>query len=178
MFKLTYLCIDKQNLLTESKRVEVVTRVKMAKFLHNLHSQIRQTMKNSFKREQKQTGLYSAERENFGQYGKNVILNNESEIMNVLESGRIVEGRLALVKDFDGDWQIEFRAYRRKPQQRKNWLIRKLEHGWVKESVERIKVYESIPKELGTVRVMAVIDRETQEAKDALVDREFDRFSI
>ena len=135
-------------------------------------------MKNSFKREQKQTGLYSAERENFGQYGKNVILNNESEIMNVLESGRIVEGRLALVKDFDGDWQIEFRAYRRKPQQRKNWLIRKLEHGWVKESVERIKVYESIPKELGTVRVMAVIDRETQEAKDALVDREFDRFSI
>ena len=133
--------------------MEVVTRVKMAKFLHNLHSQIRQTMKKVF-------------------------LNNESEIMNVLESGRIVEGRLALVKDFDGDWQIEFRAYRRKPQQRKNWLIRKLEHGWVKESVERIKVYESIPKELGTVRVMAVIDRETQEAKDALVDREFDRFSI
>ena len=93
---------------------------------------------------------------------KKVFLNNESEIMNVLESGRIVEGRLALVKDFDGYWQIEFRAYRRKPQQRKNWLIRKLEHGWVKESVERIKVYESIPKELGTVRVMAVIDRETQ----------------
>ena len=102
-----------------------------------------------------------------------IILKNESEVMSVLESGRIVEGRLALVKDFDGDWQIEFRAYKRKPHASKNWLIRKLEHGWVKESVERIKVFESIPKELGTVRVMAVIDRETQEAKDALVDREF-----
>ena len=103
---------------------------------------------------------------------KKVILRNESEIMNVLENGHVVEGRLALVKDFDGDWQIEFRAYKRKPQQRKNWLIRKLEHGWVKESVERIKVYESIPKQLGTARMMAVMDRETQEVKHALLDRE------
>jgi hypothetical protein len=44
----------------------------------------------------------------------------------------------------------------------------------VKESVERIKVYESIPKEIGTPRVLAVIDRETKEAKNAIIDRELD----
>jgi hypothetical protein len=44
----------------------------------------------------------------------------------------------------------------------------------VKESVERIKVYESIPKEIGTPRILAVIDRETKEAKNAIIDRELD----
>jgi hypothetical protein len=57
-----------------------------------------------------------------------------------------------------------------------NKLLRRLEHGWVKESRQRIKVYESIPKDLGMARVMAVIDRETKEAKDALIDRELIEF--
>jgi hypothetical protein len=51
-----------------------------------------------------------------------------------------------------------------------------LEHGWVKESAERIKVYESIPKNLGTARVMAVLDRESDEVKEALIDREIIEF--
>ena len=55
-------------------------------------------------------------------------------------------------------------------------LIRVLEHGWVKESTERIKVYDSIPKVLGTARVMSVLDREMDTAKDALIDRELIEF--
>ena len=51
-------------------------------------------------------------------------------------------------------------------------LICTLEHGWVKESEERIKVYDSIPKNLGTARVMGVLDREVKEAKNALITRE------
>lgn len=35
-------------------------------------------------------------------------------------------------------------------------------------------MYESIPKEIGTARVLKVIDRETREAKDALIDHELD----
>ena len=35
-------------------------------------------------------------------------------------------------------------------------------------------MYESIPKQIGTPRILAVIDRETKEAKDALIDRELD----
>ena len=51
-------------------------------------------------------------------------------------------------------------------------LIRILEHGWVKESAQRIKVHESIPKNIGIARVMAVLDREMKDAKNALIDRE------
>ena len=51
-------------------------------------------------------------------------------------------------------------------------LICTLEHGWVKESEERIKVYDSIPKDLGTARIMGVLDREVKEAKTALITRE------
>jgi hypothetical protein len=53
-------------------------------------------------------------------------------------------------------------------------LIRRLEHGWVKESTRNIKVYDSIPKELGSARVISILDRDHQGAKEALMDRELD----
>ena len=106
---------------------------------------------------------------------KQVEFKNESIVMNALKKGLKVEGRLWLEETVDGKFVICFQQYNRKPQQRqRNWLIRRLEHGWVKESVERIKVYESIPKEIGTPRILAVIDRETKEAKDALMEHELD----
>ena len=68
---------------------------------------------------------------------------------------------------------LAFRAFNRKPRVRiKDRLIRLLEHGWVKESAQRIKVYESIPKDLGTPRVMNVLEREMKEAKNAIIERE------
>ena len=104
---------------------------------------------------------------------KQVEFKNESIVMNALKKGLKVEGRLWLEETEDGKFVIWFQQYNRKPQpKQRNWLIRRLEHGWVKESMERIKVYESIPKEIGTARVLTVIDRETKEAKDAIIDRE------
>lgn len=92
------------------------------------------------------------------------------EILIRLAEGKYVEGSLHRDK-FTGS--ITFNVYNRKPRIRlRNRLIRVLEHGWVKESEQRIKVYESIPKELGTARVMSVLDREMKEAKSALIDRE------
>ena len=106
---------------------------------------------------------------------KKVNIKNENSVMNALHKGLKVEGRLWLEKSERGEWIICFDRYNRKPQtKRHNRLICRLEHGWVKESVERIKVYESIPKEIGTPRILAVIDRETKEAKNALIDRELD----
>ena len=106
---------------------------------------------------------------------KQVEFKNESIVMNALKKGLKVEGRLWLEETVDGKFVIWFQQYNRKPQpKQRNWLIRRLEHGWVKESVERIKVYESIPKEIGTRRILTVIDRETKEAKDAVIDRELD----
>ena len=96
----------------------------------------------------------------------------DMEVMERLIEGKRVEG--ALHRD---EWtgRLSFRAYKRRPTIRNHdRLICKLEHGWVKESKERIKVYETIPKDIGTARVLAVIDRETKEAKSALIDRELD----
>lgn len=96
------------------------------------------------------------------------------EVLDRLVEGKCVEGSLR--RD---EWtgKVTFRAYNRQPSVRyRDRMIRKLEHGWVKESKERIKVFESIPKEIGTPRVMAVIDRETKEAKNALIDRELIEF--
>ena len=100
---------------------------------------------------------------------KKIEIRNEHEIINVLKSGRRVEGRLMLVTAGDGQKHIEFLAYnrtdRRRPQDR---IVAALEHGWVKESAERIKVYESIPKKLGTVRVCSVLQREIKEVQNIL----------
>ena len=51
-------------------------------------------------------------------------------------------------------------------------LVKALEHGWVKESPKRIKVYDSLPKKVGTVRMMSILDREMKEVKETLIDRE------
>ena len=50
----------------------------------------------------------------------------------------------------------------------------RLEHGWVRESAERIKMYESVPKNLGALGVGRVLEREAKTAKDALIDCELD----
>ena len=106
---------------------------------------------------------------------KYVFVMNAIELLQRLVSGKRVEGVLYV----DGDTgRLTFKAYNRTCLKRraKDRLIRLLEHGWVKESAERIKVYESIPKNLGTARVMAVLDRESDEVKEALIDREIIEF--
>ena len=94
----------------------------------------------------------------------------EEEVYNRILAGKYVDGSMRILKN---PARIVFRAFNRKPRVRlKDRLIRILEHGWVKESEQRIKVYESIPKNLGTARMMNVLDREMKEAKTALIDRE------
>ena len=106
---------------------------------------------------------------------KKVEIKNENVVMDALKKGLKVEGRLWLEETEDGELTIWFQQYDRKPRRLYcDRLIRKLEHGWVRESIERIKVFESIPKDLGTSRVISVMDREHQTAKDALIDRELD----
>ena len=97
------------------------------------------------------------------------------EILIRLSEGRYVEGSLYRDK-LTG--RLVFKAYNRKPRRRvRDRLIRILEHGWVKESEQRIKVFESIPKDIGTPRVMNVLDREVKEAKNALIDWELIEFN-
>ena len=92
------------------------------------------------------------------------------EVIARLVCGKCVEG--SLHRD---EWtgRVTFRAYQRQPRIReKDRLVKKLPWGWVKESLERIKVYGSFPKDMGTARVMRLLEDNTRDAKNALIDRE------
>ena len=105
---------------------------------------------------------------------KYVIITNAIEALTKLKAEKRLEGVLFIDKT---NGSIKFKAYNRKPRVRlKDRIIRYLEHGWVKESPDRIKVYESIPKDIGTARVMNVLEREAKEVKNALIDYELIEF--
>ena len=72
------------------------------------------------------------------------------EVLERLVDDKCVEGSLRRDR-----WtgKISFKAYNRQSRIReKDRLVKKLPWGWVKESLERIKVYGSFPKDLGTSR--------------------------
>ena len=102
-------------------------------------------------------------------------IENEMGVLERLVEGKRVEG--ALRRD---EWtgRICFRAYNRQPRcQEKDKLVKKLPWGWVKESQERLKVFGSFPKDVGTARVMGLLEDNTRDAKNALIDRELIEFS-
>ena len=128
--------------------VEEVYVVKMAKFRHNLHSQIRQVMK------------------------KYIFVLNAINVMAKLLKEKRVEGVLFMDENTG---KITFKAYNRKPRVReKDRMVKKLPWGWVKESMERVKVYGSFPKNYSTAQVMGLLDEHTKDAKNALIERELD----
>ena len=128
--------------------MEEVYVVKMAKFRHDLHSQIRQVMK------------------------KYIFVLNAIELLKQLLNGKRVEGVLYLDENTG---RLTFKAYNRQPRVReKDRLVKKLPWGWVKESLERIKVFGSFPKDMGTAQVMGLLEEHTRDAKNALMDRELD----
>ena len=103
---------------------------------------------------------------------KNVFVLNAINVMAKLLKEKRVEGVLFLDKNTG---RLTFKAYNRQPRVReKDRLVKKLPWGWVKESIERIKVYGSFPKDYGTATVMGLLDEHAKDAKNALIDRELD----
>lgn len=100
---------------------------------------------------------------------KKINLINEKEIVNVLQTGRIVEGRLMLVEGKDGRKYIEFLAYNRQRNRQKDRTIVELENGWLKESPKRIKFYNSVKKDMDVMRIKDVMQRELHTAMDELM---------
>jgi len=95
--------------------------------------------------------------------------------------GRLAQGRrVAGVLFVDGETgRLTFKAYNRQPRVReKDRLVRKLPWGWVKESMLRIKVLGSFPKEMGMPAVMGLLDEHSRDAKNALIDRELDKWEF
>ena len=128
--------------------MEEVYVVKMAKFRHDLHSQNDKVMK------------------------KFVFVLNAIELMTKLYAGKRVEGVLFMDENTG---RLTFKAYNRKNENHKrDQLVKKLPWGWVKESLERIKVFGSFPKDMGTAAVIGLLDEHAHDAKDALIERELD----
>ena len=101
---------------------------------------------------------------------KLIFIMNVLEIVKGLNKGKRIEGVLYLDKNTGVP---TFKAYNRTSKSRpKDKVLRYLEHGWVKESSERIKVYESMPKRLGAARMIMALEGETKEAANVIVEQE------
>ena len=103
---------------------------------------------------------------------KYIFVLNAIELLGQLMNGRRVEGVLYMDQNTG---KLTFKAYNRQPRVReKDCLVKKLPWGWVRESIQRIKVFGSFPKDYGTAQVMGMLEEHTKDAKNALIDREPD----
>ena len=96
---------------------------------------------------------------------------SEEVVARLFKSNKRVEGSL----NFDRETgKITIKAYNRQYRsgEPREFTIKNLEFGRIAESRQRIKVYESIPKKIGTQRICSVLERETKEAQVALMDLE------
>ena len=85
---------------------------------------------------------------------KYIFVLNAIELMTKLYVGKRVEGVLYMDENTG---RLTFKAYNRQQRIRhKDQLVKKLPWGWVKESMERIKVFGSFPKEYSTAQMMGM----------------------
>ena len=92
---------------------------------------------------------------------KNVFVTEAAEMLKRIKGGKRVEGVLFIDKNTG---KLTFRAYNRQCGKRaKDRMLYQMEHGWLKESKERIKLFESVPKGLGRRFISAKKQRLWQE---------------
>ena len=103
---------------------------------------------------------------------KNVFVLNAIELLGQLMNGKRVEGVLYMDQNTG---KLTFKAYNRQPRVReKDRLMKKLPWGWVKESIERVKVFGSFPKDFCTAQILELLNEHNQDARNALIDKELD----
>ena len=87
------------------------------------------------------------------------------EVLERLVEGKCVEGSLR--RD---EWtgKVTFKAYNRQPRLRHDRVVCQLENGWLKESPQRYKFYNSVKKDLGRRLVDVVMHRELNAAMHVL----------
>ena len=103
---------------------------------------------------------------------KYIFVLNAISVMAKLLKEKRVEGVLFIDENTG---KLTFKAYNRQPRIRhKDHLVKKLPWGWVKESMERIKVFGSFPKDFCTAQIIGLLNEHNQDAKNALIDKELD----
>ena len=94
---------------------------------------------------------------------------SEEVVARLVKSNKCVQGSL----NFDRETgKITFKAYNRQYNsgEAREVTIKILEFGRIAESRQRIKVYESVPKKIGTQRICSILEREMKDAQTALID--------
>ena len=121
-------------------------------------------MKNSIKREQRKQ-VYSAERENFGQSVKKLILISE-ETVNALKQGKCVDGSIRMTQE-----GLAFRAYNHQKKcgsREPDKILYQTGCGHLKESRQRYRLWVSVPKAMGTCRAAGLMSQESNEMTNFL----------
>ena len=87
------------------------------------------------------------------------------EVMERLVEGRCVEGSLR--RD---EWtgKVTFKAYNRQPRDRHERVVCQLENGWLKETPQRYKFFNSVKKSMGRRMVDVVMHRQLNAAMQTL----------
>ena len=96
---------------------------------------------------------------------KYIFILNAIIVMAKLLEGKRVEGVLYIDQDTG---KLTFKAYNRQPRDRHERVVCQLENGWLKESPQRYKFYNSVKKDLGRRLVDVVMHRELNKAMQAL----------
>lgn len=100
---------------------------------------------------------------------------SEDTLQKIMD-GKRVAGSLR-VDEWTGS--ICFRAYNRRGGARsQDRMVLRLEHGWVKESPRRVKLFESLPKGLSPLRMQEALRREVRTAEDAIFEKDLLEFII
>lgn len=93
------------------------------------------------------------------------------ETLQAIKDGKYVDGSIKVNEPGKKHAPYVFRQFNRKADRYKqDRTILNLEHGWVKESAQRIKLYESVPKTIGVKRMSDVLTRETDDAVTAIAN--------
>ena len=99
---------------------------------------------------------------------KYIFILDALELMTKLMVGKRVEGVLYMDENTG---RLTFKAYNRQPRKRqKDDLLKKTPWGWLKASIERVKRYSSVPKELSLEEKLAIFDEENELIKKVLID--------
>ena len=101
---------------------------------------------------------------------KFIFVLNAIELLGQLKGGKYVQGVMYVDKSTGC---LTFKAYNRQPRKgAQDLLVKKLPWGWVKTSIERVKVFGSFPKELGTASIIGMLNEHDHDAIDALMEQE------
>lgn len=98
------------------------------------------------------------------------ILEINEETLKSLRTGKYVEGSLHLQKTNNGQGEeIVFNRYNRKKKSKsRDKTLAELEHGWLKESSQRVKFFSSVKKSLDIAQIKNALQHDMNFVQEKL----------